>query len=170
MSSDVAPNSGPAADGNRILRGSAAEPHRVIRMPKAEITSMPIRITVIDDSRESTLWLLRSMPEGGELQTISSSPFFDQSIEDAIVLFSPDLILLDLLLEANVQSGFRVLRSLRMSARTTNIPVVVYSKFIGPSKDDRYRLDALRFGAVGALSKIPPIAFQDLMPFIKTGG
>jgi CheY-like chemotaxis protein len=131
---------------------------------------MAVRITVIDDSRESTRWLLESMPAGGELQAISTSPFFDQLTEDAIVLFSPDLILLDLLLEADVQSGFRVLRSLRESSRTTNIPVVVYSKFIGHGKGDHYRTRSLILGAVAALPKIPPIRFQDLLPFLKAGG
>lgn len=110
---------------------------------------------MIEDSRESQLRFLESIPasENVELQAITVDPFFNDEIEQAIKQFKPDLIILDLRLKRDEDSGFRVLRKLKESS-LRNIPVVVCSKYIRQPNDDNW-IKAMRYGAAAALPKIP---------------
>lgn len=120
---------------------------------------------MIEDSRETQIRFLESLPPGTdvELQLITIAPFFDDLIEKAIGEFCPNLIILDLNLLRDEDSGFRVLRKLKESS-LREIPVVVCSKYIGRSPDDLNRIRALQLGAVAALPKIP---FPEPQEFLK---
>lgn len=110
---------------------------------------------MIEDSRETQLRFLDSVPvtEIVELQAITVDPFFNDDIEQAIKEFKPDLIILDLRLKRDEDSGFRVLRKLKESS-LRDIPVVVCSKYIRQPHDDNWT-KAMRYGAAAALPKIP---------------
>ena len=115
------------------------------------------KITIIDDSEEAQRRFLASLPvaAGFELQPISVEPFFDEKIERAIAEFDPDLILLDLRLSRDEQSGFRVLRKLKTSELLRDVPVVVCSLSVSRAPADSNRRKALEYGAQSALHKIP---------------
>jgi hypothetical protein len=125
---------------------------------------------MIDDSRESQIRFLQSLPVDipVELQMITSPPFFDKDIERAIMKFNPALIVLDLLLLEEVDSGFRILRQLKESEYLKEIPVVVISKFIGSDRNDKYRRKSLAFGSVAALPKIPFPKPEEFLKYTKT--
>src|SRR2546427_7426947 len=114
---------------------------------------MKVRITMIENSRETQVKFLESLPtnETVELQPVTTAPFFDEKIEQAIIDFHPDLIILDLLLHRDIESGFRVLRKIKESNSLKDIPVVVCSKFIGEDREDKNKKRALESGAVAAL-------------------
>ncbi|MEA2204046.1 MAG: hypothetical protein QOE77_822 [Blastocatellia bacterium] len=118
---------------------------------------MALRVTIIEDSRESQIEFLRSLSTKVEveLQSVTGSPFLDERIRRAIKRFKPDLIILDLLLEEDIDSGFRVLGGLKETEDLKNIPVVVCSKFIGRDPKDENKKRAERLGAALALPKIP---------------
>lgn len=130
---------------------------------------MKIKVTIIEDSRESQIKFLQSIePEVPvEMQLISAPPFFDRKVEKSITEFNPDLIILDLLLLEETDSGFRVLRQIKESALLKDIPVVVCSKFIGPDPNDKNRIKALDYGAKAALAKIPFPKSQDFLGYAK---
>src|SRR5947209_9337112 len=92
------------------------------------------RVTIIEDSKETQLEFLKSIPETEivEMQAIMVEPFFDDRIEKAIKEFNPRLIILDLRLKRGEESGFRVLRKLKESS-IRDIPVIVCSKYVGAS-------------------------------------
>lgn len=115
------------------------------------------RITVIEDSREVRTRLIKLLPATGvgELQWIGSPPFFDRKVEASVRKFKPDLIVLDLLLDRDIESGFRVLRQLKSSTFLKDIPVVVLSKFISASAEDENKRRAEALGAAKAVPKIP---------------
>src|SRR5437868_2188370 len=108
---------------------------------------MPIRITIIEDVRETIYRILESMPEPVEVQAITVAPFFSEEIEDAIARFNPDLIILDLRLTRTEESGFRVLRQLKESKTVGQVPVVVCSKYIGSGPNDANKKRAISWGA-----------------------
>jgi DNA-binding response OmpR family regulator len=118
---------------------------------------MALRVTIIEDSRESQIQFLRSLKKEEEvqLQLISSPPYFDSKVQESMIDFKPDLVILDLLLLEETDSGFRVLRQLKDSKTLKNVPVVVCSKFITNDPKDQNRIKALGYGAVEALPKIP---------------
>jgi CheY-like chemotaxis protein len=117
---------------------------------------MPMRVTIIENTRETQIQFLKQLPSGVdvEVQPITAAPFFDEKIERVISEFNPDLIILDLLLSVDIQSGFRVLRYLKESKSLKDIPVVVCSKFVGDegSKKENKKT-ALELGAVATFSK-----------------
>lgn len=123
---------------------------------------MKKKVTMIEDSREAQLKFLESIPtnEIVELQAITVDPFFDEQIEQAITEFGPDLIILDLRLKRDENSGFRVLRQLRESS-LKDVPIIVCSKYIGASLRDPNRVKALNYGALAALPKSPFPKLQD---------
>jgi CheY-like chemotaxis protein len=131
---------------------------------------MKIKVTIIEDSRESQIKFLQSIDPKVpvEMQLISAPPFFDEKVEKSIAEFGPDLIILDLLLLEEIDSGFRVLRQLKDSESLNTIPVVVCSKFIGPDPKDKNRLKALGFGAAAGLSKTPFPESQDFLRYAKS--
>jgi DNA-binding response OmpR family regulator len=115
---------------------------------------MGTRIALIEDSFETRRYLVNNIRDG-QLYWTSTPPFFDDKVEAQIAAFDPDLIILDLQLDEDPESGFRVLRQLK-SSKLEAIPVVVLSKFINrDDPDDRNKVKARRFGAALALSKIP---------------
>ena len=117
-----------------------------------------IRITVIEDSADAVKRLLELLSKdyNTEMQHISAPPFFDSTIEKSIERFNPALIVLDLLLIGDSDSGKRVLRSLKQSPLLKNIPVVVCSKFITKGKkSDQLRKELSDVGAAEALPKVP---------------
>lgn len=118
---------------------------------------MARRITIIEDSRDTQIKFLQtlSLQESVEIQAITTEPFFDEKIEEAIREFNPALIILDLRLTRNNDSGFRVLRKLKESVWLSDIPVVVCSKFITKDSADRNRKMAMAYGADAALPKVP---------------
>lgn len=130
---------------------------------------MKIRVTMIEDSRETQIRFLQSVPLGVEieLQAITTDPFFDESIEKAIVEFSPNLIILDLRLSRDEASGFRVLRKLKESEALSGVPVVVSSKYIGRDSNDKNRKTALSYGAADALPKFPFPKLDDFLKYVK---
>jgi len=125
---------------------------------------------MIEDSRETIIKFLKSLPpnlplsENVELQPISVDPFFDDEIEQAIKEFNPGLIILDLRLKRDEESGFRVLRRLKESALLKNIPVVVCSKYIGKGPNDKNRLRAEKYDVAAVLPKTP---FPKAEEFLK---
>jgi CheY-like chemotaxis protein len=131
---------------------------------------MRTRVTMIEDSRESQLRFLQSLSadEQVDLQPITNEPFFDDEIEMAIRDFNPDLIILDLRLSRNNDSGFRVLRKLKESPHLKDIPVVVCSKYIDSSSKDPNRLMALEYGAIDALPKIPFPKAGDFLKYARS--
>ncbi len=131
---------------------------------------MKIKVTIIEDSRESQIKFLQSIDPKVpvEMQLISAPPFFDEKVEKSIAEFGPDLIILDLLLLEEIDSGFRVLRQIKESESLKNIPVVVCSKFIGPNSKDKNRIKSLDFGAVAALSKTPFPESHDFLKYAKS--
>ena len=64
------------------------------------------------------------------LQAITTEPFFDDEIEAEISEFKPNLIILDLLLVEDKESGFRVLRKIKESDSLREVPVMVCSKYV----------------------------------------
>jgi CheY-like chemotaxis protein len=129
---------------------------------------MVLRITVIEDSRETQLKLLRSLGLDVpiEMQMITAPPFLDEEIEEMVMRFGPDLIILDLLLLEGIDSGFRILRRLKASS-LNSVPVVVCSKFIGSDAKDPNRRKALEYGAHAALPKIPFPVASDFLKFVR---
>src|SRR4051794_3056414 len=130
---------------------------------------MAKRITLIEDSRETQLRLLQSLSleEEVELQPISTSPFFDERIEAAIKSFNPNLIILDLRLTQDNNSGFRVLRKLKASESLKEIPVVVCSRFLNSSPENENRKKAISYGAVAALPKLPFPKAEEFLRYAK---
>lgn len=131
---------------------------------------MGLKVTIIEDSRESQVKFLQAIKPGVlvELQLISAPPYFDKKVEKSITSFNPDLIMLDLLLLEETDSGFRVLRQLKDSKYLKKVPVVVVSKFIGRDPNDMNKLKALDYGAVAALPKIPFPKAEDFLKFAKS--
>ena len=130
---------------------------------------MTRRITIIADSRETQIRFLRTLGlhENLEFQAITTEPFFDEIIEDAIKAFNPDLIILDLRLTRDNESGFRVLRKLKESESLTDIPVVVCSKFITKNLKDKNKERAMTYGAVAALPKVPFPKAEEFLKFAR---
>jgi CheY-like chemotaxis protein len=130
---------------------------------------MPMRITMIEDTRETIIKFLHSCPpeELIELQPISVAPFFGKEIEEAIASFNPDLIILDLRLTRDEESGFRVLRQLKESKAVRHVPVVVCSKFISSGLDCANRKRAISMGADAALSKAPFPKFEEFISYAR---
>ena len=124
---------------------------------------------MIEDSTESMMKFLKSLipTDIVELQAVSVAPFFDNKIERAIKRFDPDLIILDLLLVREAESGFRVLRRLKDSVLLKDVPVVVCSKYIGSDPDDRNKSKAMKLGAVAAIPKIPFPGVQDFLQYAR---
>ncbi|HEV2883106.1 MAG TPA: response regulator [Pyrinomonadaceae bacterium] len=127
------------------------------------------RITMIEDSRETIVKFLESLPlnEQVELQPIAVDPFFDDGIEQAIKEFNPGLIILDLRLKRDEESGFRVLRRLKDSALLKDIPVVVCSKYIGKGDGDKNRQRAEKYNVAAALPKTPFPKAQEFLDHYK---
>lgn len=111
------------------------------------------RVTIIDDSKETQKKLIESVASL-ELQSFTAPPFFDERIEKRIAEFRPQVILLDLYLLNDADSGFRVLRRLKYSPLLKGIPVIVISKYID-SPENKYAIRAREFGAEAALPKVP---------------
>ena len=126
------------------------------------------RITLIEDSKETQRRFLSSLTqvEEVELQAITVAPFFDSLIEEAIKEFAPDFIIVDLRLMRDVESGFRVLRSLKSSA-LADVPVVVCSHLISSESGDPNKTRALLLGAIAALPKFPFPSLQDFLNLIE---
>jgi CheY-like chemotaxis protein len=125
-----------------------------------------IRLTIIEDSADAAKRMLEmfSKKYHTEMQHISFPPFFDESIEEAIKRFHPALIVLDLLLIGDSNSGKRVLRSLKQSPAIKNIPVIVCSKFItSGKKSDQLIKELLEVGAAQVLPKVPFPKVSELM-------
>ena len=127
------------------------------------------RVTMIEDSRETMIKFLHSLPrdENVEVQAIVIAPFFDNKIEQAIDEFDPDLIILDLLLTRDEESGFRVLRRLKESALLKDIPVVVCSKLISRGSDDKNRQRAELYNPAAVLPKIPFPEAQEFLNYAR---
>jgi CheY-like chemotaxis protein len=126
---------------------------------------MALKVTIIEDSRESQIQFLRSLKRETDvqMQLITAPPYFDKKVEDSIAEFHPDLIILDLLLLEETDSGFRVLRQLKDSKFLKDVPVVVCSKFISAGPNDANRRKALGYGATEALPKIPFPAAEEFL-------
>ncbi|HEV2883105.1 MAG TPA: hypothetical protein VGX24_17685 [Pyrinomonadaceae bacterium] len=124
---------------------------------------------MIEDSRETMIKFLHSLPrdENVEVQAIVIAPFFDNKIEQAIDEFDPDLIILDLLLTRDEESGFRVLRRLKESALLKDIPVVVCSKLISRGSDDKNRQRAELYNPAAVLPKIPFPEAQEFLNYAR---
>ena len=95
---------------------------------------------------------------------ITTPPFFDNAIEAVISEFKPNLIILDLLLEEDIESGLHVLRKLKCSKSLSCVPAVVCSKFVSSRLDDDTRRRVLALGAIEAFPKIP---FPKAIDFLK---
>ena len=129
-----------------------------------------IRITVIEDSADAVRRLLELLSKdyNTEMQHISAPPFFDPTIEKSIERFNPALIVLDLLLIGDSDSGKRVLRSLKGSTALRDVPVVVCSKFITTGKrSDQLRKELSDAGAAAALPKVPFPKAEELLRYAK---
>jgi CheY-like chemotaxis protein len=125
-------------------------------------TESCMKISFIDDSRETLTQFLEGLPRDTivEVQAIDAE-FFNPAVAAALARFQPDLIILDLLLKEDMESGFRVLRKLKTSDNLKGIPVVVCSKYISDTEKGRETAArAVSLGAIAALSKIPFPSFE----------
>jgi CheY-like chemotaxis protein len=126
---------------------------------------MKQRITIIEGSRETQARLRKSVPSEVEIQLITAAPFFDEGIEKVIIEFDPNLIVLDLSLMDNIDSSFRVLKRLKQSNSLRNVPVVLCSMSIGNRSVDKYKNEALKWGVVAVIPKIPFPSFNELLKY-----
>jgi len=130
-----------------------------------------MKIFIIDDSKDTIDRFKESSPSDVEIQSLTCASRLDDKYERRINEFGPDLIILDLLLSQTVESGFRVLRQLKASYLLKNIPVVVWSMYIGEACQlKRNKERALRLGAVAATSKCPFPKWDQILEYAKPEG
>jgi CheY-like chemotaxis protein len=102
------------------------------------------------------------------MQAITTEPFFSAEIETEIREFRPDLIILDLLLSEEPESGLRVLRKIKTSQVLGHIPVLVSSKFINSTSSGRkWRAKVIEKGAVDGCDKYMTLSVELLLRFAK---
>ena len=146
------------------------KPVRCVAVAVRNELKMALRVTIIEDSRESEIEFLKSLePQVNDvqMQLITAAPYFNDKLEWAIAKFDPDLIILDLLLLDKIESGLKILTQIKQSAALKKVPVIVCSDFIGNSPTDRNRTRALRLGAEDALSKNPFPKAHEFLRHIK---
>ncbi len=102
------------------------------------------KILVVDDSRFQLTLLTRSLKEKG-FEVVSAQDVMQASM--IALRAAPDAIVLDINMPGG--SGIDVLKRLKRSTRTQNIPVVVVSG----NEDSDVRQVALQLGAVQFLMK-----------------
>ncbi len=140
--------------------------HRVVnnRRPRDKEFGLP-KVLIYEDSAVAKQQYAKVLATTAEIQ------FGSESFEVAqdLLGFDPDLIIADLVLAGGADSGFQLIQRI---SRITSAPVVVCSKYIGPSlagESLKSRLRAL--GTVAKLlPKLPfPSASEILEPIVNEG-
>jgi DNA-binding response OmpR family regulator len=129
-----------------------------------------IRVTVIDDSCDAARRIMEMLSKEcqTEVQHLGGPPFYSDDIEQAIARFNPALLILDLLLFGDLNSGKRVLRELKQSTSLRDVPVIVCSKYITTGKEsDQLVKELLELGAAQVLSKVPFPKAEELLKYAK---
>ena len=124
-----------------------------------------IRITMIDSNEGRIKRFLGLKHEVSlEIQPIRVAPFYDGKIDNAVQNFSPDLIITDLRLTRDADSGYSTIRHYREKFPDT--PIICWSNFISFNQEDNYRKKAILNGATDALPTIPFPSSADLLKYI----
>jgi len=122
-------------------------------VPKAKTISgcrpRAIRVLVVEDDQTSREFLASALERAGLLVCQAAN---GQECLDEVSRFSPDVIVLDLMLP--VVSGFAVARALRASERPRNVGILAVTALAS----EALRIEALAAGCDGFLRKPVPAA------------
>lgn len=105
--------------------------------------SKELKVLIIDDDINSILKLKKILKEDN-YTVLSSSSYQGHGLA---VKERPDIIIMELLL--NNRNGFEILRNLKDSSWTKDIPVFILSKL----NTDLYREEAYKYGIAGYMVK-----------------
>lgn len=122
----------------------------------ANMPARPVRFVFIDDDAKLAEDFGKAFGPKVQIYQITSPPYFDPLIEEAIARFEPDLIVLDLwLAEEGLTSGVRILNRVKSSNRLKDIGVVAVSSHL-KSHEWRRLEKGVRPYLLDAISKNDP--------------